>query len=134
MAPDEHPGHPMAEGLIADLMALGGAGLAVTELDASAEAPGAAPGVVGVGVHREGPVPGGGLDAFDILLSADPEAPGPWVGAGGRLDAVLAELDAAVARQPVAAAVCAQVLRMSLAVGFDQALVLESLGYYMLLG
>jgi hypothetical protein len=124
----------MAEGLIADLMTLGGAGLAVSEFDASVEAPDAAPGVVRVGVHREGPVPGGGLDAFDILLSADPEAPGPWVGAGERLDAVLAELDAAVARQPVAAAVCAQVLRMSLAVGFDQALVLESLAYSMLLG
>jgi enoyl-CoA hydratase/carnithine racemase len=68
------------------------------------------------------------------LLSANPEAPAPWVGVGPTdLEARAAHLQAAVDRQPVAAAVAAQVLRMSLAVSFEQALILESLGYSMLL-
>lgn len=124
----------MASGLLADLTDLGGAGLVVTEIGFDPPPLRATPGVVQVGVHRTGPVPGGGLDPFDILLSADPAAPGPWVGfAAQRLDAVIAELHAAVAAQPVAAAVAAQVLRTSLEVSFEQALVAESLAYSMLL-
>lgn len=122
------------EALIADLIDLGGAGLVVTEL--GRDPPPLAPttGAVQLGVHRDGPVPGGALEPFDILLSADPAAPGPWVGVPpARLDAVIADVSAAVARQPVAAATCAQVLRTSLDVPFDQALVLESLAYSMLL-
>ncbi len=92
-------------------------------------------GAVRVGVHRQGPLPGGGgLEAFDVLLSAWPGAPRPWVGmAPSELDPMLARLQAAVAAQPVAAAVAAQLLRMTLALPFDQALVLESLAYSMLL-
>lgn len=124
----------MSNGLVATLTSLGGAGLAVTEIGVDAPPLGATPGVVQVGVHRGGPVPGGGLDPFDILLSSDPGAPGPWVGlAPDRLDAAVAGLRAVVARQPVAAAVAAQVLRASLDVGFEQALVAESLAYSMLL-
>lgn len=124
----------MANSLIADLTDLGGAGLAVTEIGVDPPPLGATAGVVQVGVHRHGPVPGGGLDPFDILLSSDPAAPGPWVGlATPRLDAAIAGLRAAVAAQPVAAAVAAQVLRGSLAVGFDQALAAESVAYSMLL-
>jgi hypothetical protein len=86
-------------------------------------------------VHRTGPLPQGDLSAFDILLSVQADAPDPWVGvAPGRLDATLAQLDAAAAAQPAAAAVLAQVLRMTLSLPFDQALVLESLAYSMLLG
>jgi hypothetical protein len=125
----------MARDVIADLIELGGAGLSITEFDESREAPAAGPGVVRLGVHRSGPVPGGGLDDFDILLSADPAAPGPWVGvAPERLALAIADLKSAVARQPVAAAVAAQVLRATLSLSFDQALTLESLAYSMLLG
>jgi hypothetical protein len=121
-------------GLIADLIDLGGAGLAVTEFERGEAAAPAGPGVVRLGVHRGGPVPGGALEAFDILLSTDPAAPGPWVGvAAGRMDAEIAELRARVAAQPAAAAVAAQVLRMTLQLPFDQALALESLAYSMLL-
>lgn len=123
-----------AQGLIADLTELGGAGLVVTEL--GVDPPPLAPtaGVVQVGVHRDGQVPGGSLEPFDILLSADAAAPGPWVGtAPHRLNAVIGELKAAVDRQPVAAAACAQVLRVTLALPFEQALALESLAYSMLL-
>lgn len=124
----------MASSLLADLTGLGGAGLVVTEIGVDPPPLRATPGVVQVGVHRTGPVPGGGLDPFDILLSSDPAAPGPWVGfASHRLDTVIAELRAAVTAQPVAAAVAAQVLRTSLEVSFEQALVAESLAYSMLL-
>ncbi|WP_293900104.1 enoyl-CoA hydratase/isomerase family protein [Phenylobacterium sp.] len=126
-----------AAGILAELIGLGGAGLAVTEFErgGAATAVGAGAGVVQIGVHRGGAVPGGALEAFDILLSTDPAAPGPWVGVpAGQMDATLAELAAAVAAQPVAAAVAAQVLRASLQVSFDQALVAESLAYSMLLG
>lgn len=120
--------------LIADLTDLGGAGMAVTEIGLDPPPLRHTPGVLQVGVHRSGPVPGGALDPFDILLSSDPAAPGPWVGAPpARLDSVIAELREAVARQPVAAAVAAQVMRTTLDVPFDQALVLESLAYSMLL-
>jgi enoyl-CoA hydratase/carnithine racemase len=121
-------------GVLADLVDLGGAGLVTTELTPGWTAAAAGPGAVRVGVHRGGPRPEQGLDGFDILLSAEAEAPRPWVGVGeGGMDAALARLDAAVGAQPVAAAVAAQVLRMTLALSFDQALVLESLAYSMLL-
>lgn len=124
----------MGNDLIADLTDLGGAGIAVTEIGVDPPPLAATPGVVQVGVHRGGPVPGGALDPFDILLSSDPAAPGPWVGLPpARLDVAVADLRAAVAAQPVAAAVAAQVLRTSLDVSFDQALVAESLAYSMLL-
>ena len=120
--------------LIADLTELGGAGLVVTELGLDPPPLAAPAGAVQLGVHRGGPVPGGALEPFDILLSADPAAPGPWVGVPpSKLDSTIADLKAAVARQPVAAAACAQVLRMSLDVAFDQALAAESLAYSMLL-
>lgn len=120
--------------LIADLTELGGAGVAVTELGRDAPPAAWTPGVVQVGVWREGPLPGGALDPFDILLAGDPAAPGPWVGfRGAKLDEAVAELKAAVAAQPVAAAVAAQVHRMTLEVPFAEALALESLAYSMLL-
>lgn len=90
-------------------------------------------GVVRVGLHREGALPDQGLDQFDILLSADPAAPAPWVGfTPERLEPALRRLQAVVAAQPLAAAVAAQVLRATLDVGFEAALVAESIAYSML--
>jgi len=125
------------EALIADLIELGGVGMSATELGDGGGADmrlGGGPGVVRVGVHRGGPVPDEAPELFDILLSDDPAAPRPWVGiAGAELDAALDRLSAAVGRQPLAAAVAAQVLRMTLQVPFADALALESLAYSMLL-
>ena len=119
---------------LSDLIALGGAGLEVTELGGAAATTAMGPGVVRLGVHRGGPMPGGALAEFDILLSVDPLAPAPWVATTpDRLDAVIAELGACVAAQPVAAATAAQVLRITRDLTFDQALSLESLAYSMLL-
>jgi enoyl-CoA hydratase/carnithine racemase len=56
------------------------------------------------------------------------------VGLGAAADEALTRIERQVAAQPAAAAVAAQVLRMSLQVGFDAALTLESLAYSMLLG
>jgi hypothetical protein len=116
--------------LISDLIALGGAGIAVTPADQS---PADTSAVVRVGVHREGPRPDGPrLGAFDILLSIEPDAPRPWVGVRD-VDAGLASLKAVVAAQPVAASVCAQVLRLSPDLSFDGALAVESMAFSMLL-
>jgi len=120
--------------LITELTELGGAGAVVVELSGGEVAPCLASGVVLIGVHRSGALPAIGLDPFDILLSVDAAAPRPWVGvAEDVFEAMLSELLARIAAQPVAAALAAQVLRASLALTFDQALVAESVAYSMLL-
>jgi enoyl-CoA hydratase/carnithine racemase len=133
------PGRPEAGGdaaetLLRDLAALGGAGAEVVDLrggDASSK-PGA--GVVRIGVCRGAGQPVEGLEAYDILLCDDPAAPRPWVGLpGAEFDAALAALERQITRHPVAAAVCAQVLRASERVSFDEAVAAESIAYSMLL-
>lgn len=120
--------------VISDLIALEGAGCRVTELDERREGPVAGGGQVQVGVHRTGPLPSSGLEAFDILLSAAPDPPRPWTGVrADSVDSVIADLEARVAAQPAAAGVAAQILRMTLALDFGQALQLESLAYSTLL-
>ena len=121
-----------APAVITDLIELGGAGLHVVELGRESSRPPA--GVVLLGVHRAGDIPVAGLDAFDILLSCDRDAPGPWVGVGQEsLDVVIEALRTRAAAQPAASTVAAQVFRMTLDVGFDKALTLESLAYSTLL-
>jgi enoyl-CoA hydratase/carnithine racemase len=117
--------------LVSDLVELGGAGIAVTEFGRD-DAAGGGAGVVRVGVHCGGPRPDRGLDGFDILLSADADGPRPWISTP-KADEDLTALAEAVERQPVAAAVCAQVLRLTLKGSFEEALALESLAYSMLL-
>jgi len=91
-------------------------------------------GIVRLGVHSEGTLPSKRLEEFDVLLSVAPDAPAPWVSIReADLAARVASLRAAVESQPVAAAVAAQVFRMTLSLSFAQALVLESLAYSMLL-
>ena len=117
-----------------DLIELGGAGVEVVELDRASPQTQLGAGVVRVGVHRQGPRPAHGLDAFDILLTATPDAPRPWISApGDSLEAAANRLRTEIGRQPVAAAVAAQVLRMTLELPLDAALALESLAYSMLL-
>jgi hypothetical protein len=110
-------------------------GLVVVEFGrATDEAPEAAPGVVLLGVHRQGPRPLEPSPRFDMLLTNDPDPPRPWTGVAGQaMDAAVAELRAAVARTPIAAAVAVQVLRTTEDLAFEGALVVESLAYSMLL-
>lgn len=104
--------------------AVAGDGLQVVELS----------GAIRLGVDRQGDGACAAGDEFDILITTAPEAPRPWVSvAPAELDGLMAELAAAAARTPVAAAVMAQVLRLGAHLPFDEALILESLAYSMLL-
>jgi enoyl-CoA hydratase/carnithine racemase len=123
-----------APGLMSDLIELGGAGAVVVELPGGDAALPVGAAVVRIGVHRAGPLPMAGLEPFDVLLSANPDAPRPWVGlTAAGLQPTLDQLLARIEAQPAASAVAAQVLRSSLALSFDQALAMESLAYSMLL-
>lgn len=128
------PHRPDLDASAAQLTALVGWSLEVDEAGPGGWGRTDAAGAVRLGVHRAGPRPEAGLDGFDILLSADPHAPAPWVGlAGDSLDAAIAHLRAVMASHSLAATVAAQVLRMTLPLSFADALTLESLAYSMLL-
>jgi hypothetical protein len=91
-------------------------------------------GVIRLGLHRRDALPCVDLDRFDMLLSIDPLACRPWVGLShGAFETALARIQTVAVDQPIAAAVLAQILRMTLALPFDEALVMESMGYSMLL-
>ena len=113
-------------------MELGGAGLEVVELEPASSSFRPLTGAVRVGVDRSGSLAAADHERFDILLSVAPDAPAPWVSAPS-LDAALSNLAEAIERQPVAATVAAQVMRMTLQLSFTEALALESIGYSMLL-
>lgn len=115
-----------------DLIELGGAGVAVTDLGVGPPTPPPRSGVVQIGVDRPGRLPEVDHDAFDMLLTSRPAPPRPWTHAAD-LDAALRQVQGQVARQPVAAAAAAQVLRATLALSFEAALAQESLAYSMLL-
>src|ERR1700678_1935720 len=125
------PGDP-SQGVLTDLMLLGGSGFALVELDYGHEAKPVAPGVVWIGLDRAGRLPEVDAETFDILLTARPTPPAPWVHLTN-FDAGLHTLEAVIESQPVACAVAAQVLRATLKLSFDEALTLESLAYSMLL-
>lgn len=93
-----------------------------------------ADGVLRLGVHRREVRPSSDLDWFDILISVDPLAPRPWVGScEDTMEDSVTRVRELVIEQPLAAAVLAQILRMTLTLTFDQALILESLGFSTLL-
>ena len=103
---------------------MAGDGLQVVELS----------GAIRLGVDRQGTGAYAAGDEFDILITTAPEAPAPWVSvAPVELNGLMADLAAPAARTPVAAAVMAQVLRLGAHLPFDEALILESLAYSMLL-
>jgi hypothetical protein len=112
----------------------GATGLVTLPVDDAgwAEAATSPPGIVRVGCHRDGLLPVLRLDAFDILLTREPDAPAPWVTVGD-IEAEAAHLRAVAADQPLAATVAAQVHRLTLALDFDAAMLLESLAYSTLL-
>lgn len=108
--------------------------LEVRALDGGPLGPPPGLGTILLGVHRAGPLPRSGLEVFDVLLSADPAAPAPWVGvAPGDLEAAITALQVMVAIRPVASLALTQVLRLSLTLSFEAALTVESLAYSMLL-
>ncbi|MBV9842299.1 MAG: enoyl-CoA hydratase/isomerase family protein [Sphingomonadaceae bacterium] len=116
------------DNLIDLLRDVGATGLTICDAREAPTNEGALPGIVRIGTHRSGPLPVGDLDGFDILLSAAEDAPAPWV-AVTHMDGALDDLRKAMAGQPLAAAVLAQVLRITLALDVDSALMVESLAY-----
>jgi enoyl-CoA hydratase/carnithine racemase len=65
----------------------------------------------------------------DVLLSAAPDAPAPWVSGGDGVTAMAGALVAAVRGHPQAATTLAQVLRIGAPLAPEAALVVESLAY-----
>jgi hypothetical protein len=125
------PGGP-SQGVLTDLMLLGGSGFATVELDYGHVAKPEGPGVVWIGVDRAGRLPEVDAESFDILLTARPAPPAPWVHLAD-LEVAPLVVGALISSQPVASAIAAQVLRTTLKLSFDEALTLESLAYSMLL-
>lgn len=122
--------------LTAVLRDAGGLGARVSDLHGTTDAAaGAGPGQVRIGVRRGAlEAPAEDLDQFDVLLCDDPAASAPWVGVRpAALDGLVSALQAAIEAQPLAAAVIAQVLRVSLKLDFAGALASESLAYSVLL-
>lgn len=118
------------------IVAAGGCSLLVLPLADGAPLPQlpADPSAIFVGIHDGDVLPSGAGDCFDLLLTNLIDAPAPWVGlVRPDREIALAEVEEAVERQPAAALVAAQVLRASLTLPFDQALVSESLAYSLLL-
>jgi hypothetical protein len=131
MAAGADPGKAQRDQIIA----AGGLGLAVVDVGAGEALEPAADGVVRLGLHRGGARPQVDPEAFDILLSADADAPAPWVGLGSpvKVGVAVAHLAAMVEAQPVAAGVACQVLRAGPKLNFGEALAQESIAYSMLL-
>jgi enoyl-CoA hydratase/carnithine racemase len=89
---------------------------------------------VRLATHEAGPRPEVDPDDYDVLLSVDRHAPAPWVGLAPRdLRAAVQALNAVHEQQPVAARLACEVLRMTMRLGFEEALELESIAYSMLL-
>jgi enoyl-CoA hydratase/carnithine racemase len=115
-------------GLLDAVLKAGGLGFHIGPAD---ETPPSGSGIVRVGLDEAG---GLACDAaaFDILLTRAAHPPRPWVHAPD-LSAAVSDLRGAFDGQPAAAAVCCQVLRMTLSLDWPGALALESLSYSMLL-
>jgi hypothetical protein len=132
---ERYPSGKAAHGLDA-VIDHGGIGIVVVESRGGEwpTPPAVADGVLRLGLHRHDALPRSGLDWFDVLLSVDPRAMRPWLGlSGDDVDRAVTRAHEMVTAQPLAVAVLAQILRMTLTLSFEHALILESLGYSTLL-
>jgi enoyl-CoA hydratase/carnithine racemase len=120
----------------------GGAGIEILDLQdplhskhaPPRRAPALGTGILRLGFHRHGSHPEIDLGGFDILLTTAADPPAPWVFVPReRLDLTVSHLAQTVSHQPTAAAVLGQVLRLGEMGAFEQALMLESLAFSMLL-
>ena len=88
-----------------------------------------------IGVDFEGSSPAIDSQSFDCMISAAPGAPRPWVAvAPPFIKDRAAGIAAAITNTPHAASALCTVLRIGEFLPFDNALMLESLAYSMLLG
>lgn len=106
----------------------------LVSVDLDSEPPrGLPPGAIVLGLDRRGRTPR--CDAhFDLLLTSVPGAPRPWVFAGRQgVDRAADTLRERVCRRPLASSTLSQVLRCGARLAPEEALVVESLAYSMLL-
>ena len=83
-----------------------------------------------IGCDAAGTLPALDASVFDVLLTTAPDAPAPWVSiAAPKFAQHVALLEAAVRRNPYAASVLCQVLRLAERSSFTDALLIESLAY-----
>lgn len=88
-----------------------------------------------IGVDYADVLPDIDVAQFDVLLTAAPDAPAPWLSVSPeRLDAHVRQLAQAVSDRPVAATMLCRVLRLTEVVPFAAGLEIESLAYSALLG
>lgn len=94
----------------------------------------APPAAILIGIDKVGAVPEGLGQTFDILLTTARHPPREWVSVPeSQIDATVAELLSICRANPFAASIFVQVLRLGVTLGFQDALILESLGYSTLL-
>lgn len=87
------------------------------------------------GVDFAGSLPQVDADHFDVLLTASPGAPAPWVSVPqSRLEQRIEAMRAIAAAAPIAAASLTRILRTTGALPIADALALESFAYSTLLG
>ena len=87
-----------------------------------------------VGIDTAGRTPPGFGDLFDVMLTTAVSPPAPWVDvAGWGMDQTLAAMRAVARHCPVAAGLCAAVLRIGERLPFRDAIAVESLAYSTLL-
>ncbi len=112
--------------------ALGERGLVVRDLATDGPIRSWPGGPIVIGVDRTAALPAADPD-YDVLLTTAPKAPRPWVSLGD-IDAALAQIQATLARAPVASSLAASVVRTGEGLSFEAALTIESLAYSALLG
>lgn len=92
------------------------------------------PAAILIGIDKIGAVPDGLGQTFDILLTTARHPPREWVSVSeAQMDTKIAELRSVSSANPFAASIFVQVLRLGTKLGFQDALILESLGYSTLL-
>src|SRR5579859_3591871 len=112
--------------------ALGERGLVVRDVGVDGRVGSWPGGPIVIGVDRAAALPAADSD-YDVLLTTAPKAPRPWVSLGD-VDAALAQIQATLARGPVASSLAASVVRTGEGLSFEAALTIESLAYSALLG
>ncbi len=87
-----------------------------------------------IGTDRDGRTPADLVDLCDVLLTTATSPPRPWVDVTAwGVDEAVAAMDDVVGRNPVAASIYCQVLRLGERLTFAEALTVESLAYSALL-
>jgi hypothetical protein len=86
-----------------------------------------------VGFDESGALPTGPFQRCDILLTTRKEPPRPWTSIAN-VRTTLDELRSCISLNPIAASICARILRIGETLSFEDSLTVESLAFSALLG